>query len=608
MNRPDPENAGSMHARGARFLLPGEAAEGFALNLGAGVVLDVADPAAAFGLNGASTGVVAVSRDGVVTGSWGMAAEVSTLKRGVDLRLGPFAVVLTSEPMSFRSDGVRVISHPESRGGWRLLAVDASHEQAADQDREQQGRLAQALKQLGKALSMNQSVGPLCVAAVHEIASTAELAAVLLWRNLPDSGSMELAGSVGVNRQGATSLNRLVLDGSPDCAAKLVTMTRRPFFTASASGHVLTKEVEASFSYLRPGGVRVLPLEISGRLLGVLELVGREGDDRFARDVELHTTVAEQITLALNGAIMFEDLERLASHDPLTGLANHRALQEFLHWRIAECDRTGQSLGCLMIDVDFFRDFNEQEGHDAGDEVLRQVAEGMRSAVRPYDLAARYGGEEFTVLAPGASAAGVRSLAERIRDRIAARPFVTNSGREIPITVSIGCSVYPGQGSDAPSLLKAADVALYEAKRSGRNRVAGPDGGEFLSRAVTALQPILGDDAFFAGVERLSRHSRDIDNISMTLKLSTEQRAVLEALIVAAEAYKASPDTLLRAAETQPLAPMLEALNRPHDPEAPAPLLSRVLQAILATEQDAASGVVQMDPEIADLVARLRGS
>ena len=597
----DQGGAGASPPRGARFLAPGEAPEGLALALAPGVVVDVPAPIEALGLDPTVAGLVVVRPDGRVRGCWGLAESVAELRKGTDLRRGPFAPILTDVPGTARYDGVRVIASPESGGGWRLLVTDAAEEREAQQGSDRRGRLAQGLKRLGKALSMNQNLAPLCVAAVHEIASTAELAAVLLWRHIPETEAMELAGSVGVNRQGVAALQRLAVEGAPTCAAELVAMTRRSFGVGGVLGHVLTQEIEGRFCYLRPGGVRVLPLEISGRLLGVLELVGREGDPRFEDDEELHQTFSEHLSLALNGASLYENLERLASHDPLTGLANHRALQDFLHWRIAECDRTGGTLGCIMLDVDHFRDFNEQEGHDAGDEVLRQVAEALRASVRPYDLAARYGGEEFTILVPGASAAGVRGLAQRLRDRVAARPFTTAGGREAPVTVSAGCAVYPAQGPDAPGLLKAADVALYAAKRAGRNRVEGPDAGDEPSRSVASLREPLGDEAYEEGLARLSRHASDIDGVAMTLRLSSEQRALLESLVVAWEGYRLSPGHPLVA----PLAPLLEAARRPYEADAPAPLLARVLQALLSV--DATNGALRLDPEIADLVGRLRG-
>ena len=547
-------------------------------------------------------GLAMVATDGRVRRAWGMALLVPALAPGTDLKCGPLSPVLSDRSCTIRHEGVRVYAKPDESGGWRVLVTDATDERAAHEFGERRGRLAEGLKRLGKALSMNQNIGPLCVAAVHEIATTAELAAVLLWRILPEGEGMEIAASVGVNRQGVATLSRLAVEGAPGCAAELVAMTRRTFHVSAVMGHVLTGEIEGRFCYLTPGGVRVLALEISGKLLGILELVGREGDGRFEEDEELHTTFSEHLALALNGAMLYENLERLASHDPLTGLANHRALQDFLHWRIAECDRTGGTLGCIMLDVDHFREFNEQEGHDAGDEVLRQVAEALRLSVRPYDLAARYGGEEFTILVPGASAAGVRGLAQRLLDRVAASPFVTRSGREVPLTVSAGCAVYPRQGPDSPGLLKAADVALYEAKRAGRNRVGGPLGLDEPHAAVAKLEAPLGQTAFRAGMERLRRHASDLDGISMTLRLSPDQRGLLESLVVAWEGWREcrhDPAVL-------PLVTYLDGAAKPHDPDVPAPLLTRILQSLLY--EDASPSGPRVDPEIAALVTRMRGS
>ena len=112
---------------------------------------------------------------------------------------------------------------------------------------------------------------------------------------------------------------------------------------------------------------------------------------------------------------MFESVEKLAAFDPLTGIGNHRTLQEFLHRRILEAERSEGTIGAIMLDVDHFRRFNEEEGHDAGDSVLKMVADVLRACVRPYDLAARYGGEEFTVIMPGVDKETTESVAERIR-------------------------------------------------------------------------------------------------------------------------------------------------------------------------------------------------
>jgi diguanylate cyclase (GGDEF)-like protein len=168
-----------------------------------------------------------------------------------------------------------------------------------------------------------------------------------------------------------------------------------------------------------------------------------------------------------------EHLERLALIDPLSGVANRRNFDETLarNWR--EAIRYRRPLGLLMIDVDHFKLFNDRYGHVEGDACLRRVGKLLMSvAGRPGDLPARYGGEEFAVLLPGASLAGARIVAERLR-RAVEELYITNADAPLgQVSVSIGlASMVPNLGDRAQSLIEAADVGLYAAKRGGRNAV-----------------------------------------------------------------------------------------------------------------------------------------
>lgn len=164
-------------------------------------------------------------------------------------------------------------------------------------------------------------------------------------------------------------------------------------------------------------------------------------------------------------------LERLASTDALTGLANRRTLDQTLRTECARAQRTGSELSLLMIDVDHFKAFNDRHGHPLGDQALRQVAQVIKDCIRrPADLATRYGGEEFCVVLPDTDPQGALRLAETIRSSIAGlSPYADD---EQGISASIGVSTLSASGSSASeTLVKAADRALYLAKRSGRNRV-----------------------------------------------------------------------------------------------------------------------------------------
>ncbi|HKA26070.1 MAG TPA: GGDEF domain-containing protein, partial [Gaiellaceae bacterium] len=167
------------------------------------------------------------------------------------------------------------------------------------------------------------------------------------------------------------------------------------------------------------------------------------------------------------------DFRRVASQavtDGLTGLANRRSFDDelALEWRRAE--RVGDSLALLLLDLDDFKSVNDEFGHQAGDVVLRRVAAILDSGARQVDLAARYGGEEFALLAPETDTLGAKKLAERLRADLEAATIELPTGGKLNVTASIGVAV-KGDLERAEQLVAAADEALYEAKRNGKNRV-----------------------------------------------------------------------------------------------------------------------------------------
>ena len=170
-------------------------------------------------------------------------------------------------------------------------------------------------------------------------------------------------------------------------------------------------------------------------------------------------------------ALSMKRLEDLAVTDQLTGAANrHRLMAEGVRAR-ALCQRAGSPCSALMVDIDHFKRVNDEHGHAAGDAVLRHVARELARHLRASDLLARYGGEEFVVLAPNSGPEEAAQLAERLRRAVEAHPALA-AGASIPVTVSIGVAGGQLAPKEFETLLHDADKALYEAKRSGRNRVA----------------------------------------------------------------------------------------------------------------------------------------
>jgi two-component system, cell cycle response regulator len=165
-----------------------------------------------------------------------------------------------------------------------------------------------------------------------------------------------------------------------------------------------------------------------------------------------------------------EELLFRATHDTLTGVANRGVILDTVSRERMRQARDGRSFGIVMVDVDHFKYVNDTYGHQIGDVVLQEVSKRMSASVRPYDFVGRYGGEEFLIVVPASVAAGLMSLAERIRKAIECEPVHTTAG-EIPITASFGVAVSTDSNPyEAQELLRLADDALYRAKQHGRNR------------------------------------------------------------------------------------------------------------------------------------------
>jgi diguanylate cyclase (GGDEF)-like protein len=175
--------------------------------------------------------------------------------------------------------------------------------------------------------------------------------------------------------------------------------------------------------------------------------------------------------IALANAQRHRTVEQQALVDSLTGLANRRLCTAALEKELARADRFGEPLALVLADIDDFKDINDRWGHPTGDEVLKAFAETLQASVREIDLAGRWGGEEFALLLPGTDLQGGHDLAERVRRKLVRKKFLSPDGERIRVTASFGVAAFP-QAATQDQLVAASDGALYEAKRSGKNRVA----------------------------------------------------------------------------------------------------------------------------------------
>jgi diguanylate cyclase (GGDEF)-like protein len=182
-------------------------------------------------------------------------------------------------------------------------------------------------------------------------------------------------------------------------------------------------------------------------------------------------SLAAQAVVALEAARLHRIVSNQALVDGLTGLANRRSCEDTLAAELSRAERYPAPLAVVLADLDDFKDVNDRFGHQAGDVVLREFAGLLRENLRDIDLAGRWGGEEFLLLLPGTDVEGAARVAERVRQALHHRILLSVEGEPIPVTASFGIAEYPTADS-APALFAAADAALYEAKRQGKNRVS----------------------------------------------------------------------------------------------------------------------------------------
>ena len=197
----------------------------------------------------------------------------------------------------------------------------------------------------------------------------------------------------------------------------------------------------------------------------------------FPEEFEEVRKNTEELKLYLNHILPIVEIKKLLQtlkeqsiKDALTGLYNRHFLNEYLIKTSELCLRHGHSLGILMIDIDFFKKVNDQFGHDVGDEVLKQIAGIIHKKFRKADVVVRYGGEEFLVVLHNVEEQKLIELAEELRREVSQTPLKISSG-EIYKTISIGIAIFPKDSKDIREVIKFADIGLYHAKKTGRNKI-----------------------------------------------------------------------------------------------------------------------------------------
>src|SRR6267142_2267967 len=349
----------------------------------------------------------------------------------------------------------------EALAGEATRAVEAERLLGAvRREKEEKSRFFRALEELNKTTTPQQAAET-AVSQARQMCGALDLCAITLADErrhrvvaVEGEGSSALRDLSFADNAGLVS--NVVKLGAPLPGRPLSAMDRVQIF----DGGTVIRGLSA---------LKIFPLKAGESVIGTLVCGSREaGALPQAAQKEL-TMLALQAAEALLRTRLFEQAERLATTDGLTGLLNRRTFNAQLQGRLREALRYNRPLSLLLLDVDHFKRVNDTFGHPAGDAVLKGIAAVAQKQARETDIVARYGGEEMALILPETDAAGAHAIAERIRKAIGATSHPTERGA-IQVTVSIGLATSPCPG-DAEAVLEAADKALYRAKQGGRNRV-----------------------------------------------------------------------------------------------------------------------------------------
>lgn len=218
--------------------------------------------------------------------------------------------------------------------------------------------------------------------------------------------------------------------------------------------------------------VMAVPIISKEQVIGVVEVINKKGGDSFGRkDLDLLLKLVDQAAIAVEHARIYQKMADLAVTDDLTNLFNMRYLARTLEVEIERARRHGASVSLIFIDLDHFKEINDQHGHLMGSRVLIEVAQILLRNIRSIDVVARYGGDEFVVVLPQTDPAAAFAIAERVRRSIAGHTFLKGEGLQIRLTASCGIAAYPDHAKSKEDLIRLADEAMYRVKHEVRDSV-----------------------------------------------------------------------------------------------------------------------------------------
>jgi two-component system cell cycle response regulator len=392
--------------------------------------------------------------------------------------LGLILARLIAEPLEQLAEGARSVAagdlqtrvEAEGQDFGRIAeafnVMTTNLQQYVGELEESRDELRRNLERLGITLRSTHDLEAMLGVILDTAAVTLRARAGALY--LLNPGARELHPEVAVGYEPPVGAVLRLEEG----VAGTVAASGRPVLLSGSGGEPIPHQPVEPFS----STALAVPLLRGDRSMGVLALYGRTLPDPFeVQDLDTLGSFAAQASVAIENVLLHQEAQRLSITDGLTGIWNRRYLALTLAKEIERAQRFQRPLSILMVDIDHFKDVNDAHGHLRGDEVLVELSRRMLSKIRgEIDTLARFGGEEFVIVLPETPREGARVVANKLRRVVRARPFVSDVGSDVTVTVSIGVAAYPDDGTTPEELFQAADRAMYRAKRRGRDRVETP--------------------------------------------------------------------------------------------------------------------------------------
>ena len=365
---------------------------------------------------------------------------------------------------------------PENLAGEsRVLADKLISSQALLTLASQQADELNALKILSLNLTASLDLPTVLDAVVKEamrLVDNARIVHIFLYTN----SNLEFGASL----DSAGQKNRVFSQPRKDGLTETVARRGTTIIVEDMSTHPLYKDAPSDWS----GSIIGIPLKMGEKVVGVMNLSREKTGGFLTAELRLLNMLANQAAVAISNASLHLSVSRKAYTDTITGLANRRALDEHLEAEIINARRTNSPFAVIMMDLDGFKSVNDTHGHEVGDQVLRAVFNVVSIGIRSSDFIARYGGDELTLILAKSNVQSAKLVTEKILENIAKFSYKAPNGNAIKLGISGGMAIYPTHGRSGPELLRAADAALYDAKKHNR-------GTFMLAKAATGpLDPL----------------------------------------------------------------------------------------------------------------------